>query len=1165
MTRTTLIGVLVVTILGFPFVSASFAEIIHVPADQPTIQAGIDEAAYRDIVLVAAGTYFENIDFDGKVVTIRSEAGPDVTVIDGGNDGTVVVFDQDETSDSILDGFTIQHGAGDFGGGISICNASPTIVRCVITNNWAHNSGGGIRCAYTDSCPTILDCTISGNSAYYGGGGIYCSSSSSPMIIDTTISDNEADDGGGIYLWTAFPTIVNCTISGNTARSSNGGGIYCSSAAPIITNCVITGNSAKSGGGIIAKWTPSPVIKNCTITENSALNRGGGIEGWGSEAMIENSILWGNSADGGGTQIFLGSGGTLTVGYSDVQGGQEGAEVWSGSTLVWLAGNINANPLFVDNGDFHLQDGSPCVDTGNPDSIYDDECFPPSNGTARNDMGAYGGPDACCWGRDLDGDGYIDEICGGLDCDDTRDDVSPGALELCNGIDNDCDGLVDDVDMDGDGFIDEACEGDDCDDNRSDIHPGATELCDGLDYDCDDIVDNRDEDSDGHIDEACGGDDCDDTLGDVYLGAPELCDGLDNDCNGTPEADEVDDDDDGWMICAGDCDDEDPDLHPAVVEICDHIDNDCDDVVDDGFDVDEDGFSLCAIPVADCDDTRADVYPGAPELCDGLDNDCGGSPEADEVDDDGDGWMVCAGDCDDADPDIHPAAQEGPQGDLTCSDGVDNNCDGFIDMGDWRCSCWDNDGDGYLDETCGGADCDDADGSIHPAADEICDNGVDDDCDGLIDTEQPGCRTILVPSEEPTIQDAVDIAVSGDTVLVAPGTYVENVDLGLRAITLRSTDGAEVTIIDGSESGSVVFSSEEEFDPEELEGDMVIDGFTIRNGDGSGAFPQSPLPADGCGGGIFYFGVFGLQVRNCIITGNQAIFGGGIAYFGASELIVDNCRIRANSADGCGGIGLFGIGLPGGISASITNCEIEGNVAVFSGGGICGLGASLDVSNCAITSNSAAMGGGIVVLLAYLEMTNCTLFGNVAFMSGGGIYCLPGFSTITNSILWNDMAPEGPEIILDEAGSEMTVSHTDVQGGEAGVVVDPDSTLIWLDGNIDADPLFAGVGDYHLADGSPCIDAGDPDPASNDLCFPPSMGTEQNDMGAYGGPGACGWVPQDCWDMDGDGYLDEACDGDDCDDADPEVSPGHEEIPDNGVDDDCDGQIDESCFIGVFI
>lgn len=119
-------------------------------------------------------------------------------------------------------------------------------------------------------------------------------------------------------------------------------------------------------------------------------------------------------------------------------------------------------------------------------------------------------------------------------------------------------------------------------------------------------------------------------------------------------------------------------------------------------------------------------------------------------------------------------------------------------------------------------------------------------------------------------------------------------------------------------------------------------------------------------------------------------------------------------------------------------------------------------------------------------------------------------------------------------------------------------------GDISADPLFAstepGFEDFHLWFDSPCIDAGDPHLQFNDQCFPSSLGTERNDMGVYGGPWACGW---ECRDFDKDGYYDEACGGADCDDRNNLVNPGCREVKNNGIDDDCDGIVDE-LWVGGF-
>ena len=158
----------------FPFFAPNtLAATIHVPADHPTIQAGIDAAVDGDLVLVAPGTYAETIDFLGKGITLRSEAGADLTVVDGNYTGSVVTFDSGETEWTIIEGFTIQNGNAEIGGGLFCNSASPTIVDCTISDNFADFDGGAIYCR--DASPVITNCTVTRNSAEsifpgYGGG-----------------------------------------------------------------------------------------------------------------------------------------------------------------------------------------------------------------------------------------------------------------------------------------------------------------------------------------------------------------------------------------------------------------------------------------------------------------------------------------------------------------------------------------------------------------------------------------------------------------------------------------------------------------------------------------------------------------------------------------------------------------------------------------------------------------------------------------------------------------------------------------------------------------------------------------------------------------------------------------------------------------------------------
>jgi parallel beta-helix repeat protein len=300
------------------------------------------------------------------------------------------------------------------GGGIYCDWSSPSINDCIISENSADEDGGGIYCI-NESSPAINNCSINGNSAN-AGGGIYCRNESNPTISDCTISGNSASDGGGIHCsWDSNPTISNCIISDNLADWGEGGGIRSIYQASLtITNCIISENSAYyGGGGICSNSDGSLAISSCTISGNSAdgyyNSSGGGIIS-SSPTTISDCTINGNSADDGGG---ISCGGSTTISncavtdnigegiyvgdYGDPSGpditfsdfynnsdgdfGGDGIDPELGVMVGINANgdpcdvysNISLDPMYVDpdNGNYHLQPDSPCIDAGDPQSPLD--------------------------------------------------------------------------------------------------------------------------------------------------------------------------------------------------------------------------------------------------------------------------------------------------------------------------------------------------------------------------------------------------------------------------------------------------------------------------------------------------------------------------------------------------------------------------------------------------------------------------------------------------------------------------------------------------------------------------------------------------------------------------------------------------------------------------
>ena len=336
-----------------------------------------------------------------------------------------------DLSDPTLQGNNIAGNTADYGAGIEILDASPQITGNAIIGNIAAVTGGGINCDQDTgvTSPEIASNLIQGNDAVNGGG--ISGFGASPTIMRNTISGNSAGTGGGIRDISNESLIQGNVILDNTA--SIGAGLYVASSLTTLVNNNIIGNIATGTGGGIACSEASPEITHNTITDNAA-DIGGGIICLNASPTIANSIVWGNSAVTVGTEIYLFEASDPVVSYSDIDG------EWTGD------GNFYLDPLFAGGGDYHLTAGSPCIDTGTDAGVLDDIDVDVRPQISGYDVGSdeFAG---ACW--DFDGDGFLEAQCGGGDCDDSDPDVNPdepeGPLLNCDGIDNDCDGEIDEL------------------------------------------------------------------------------------------------------------------------------------------------------------------------------------------------------------------------------------------------------------------------------------------------------------------------------------------------------------------------------------------------------------------------------------------------------------------------------------------------------------------------------------------------------------------------------------------------------------------------------------------------------------------------------------------------------------------------------------------------
>ena len=385
-----------------------FAEVLNVPADYIYIQSAIDISNNGDSILVQQGTYYENIDYNGKAITILSTFYQDTlnvqiienTIINGDDDGSCIVFESGEGVLSVIEGFTLSDGDGyladpddngsfyTYGGGVYLKDSSPTLKNLIIKNNTGNIGGGGGLFAYNAS-PTLTDITFENNFSDDVGGAIYARQGSNLIINDCFFKNNQAEFGGACYLRDeSVPIFTNVEFDSNIAASTGGaivlkddanaifnntyfseniseglgGGIYINDASPNLYYCQFSYNNSSSGGAFYIRNNSNPMLENVTLGYNSAGMNGDAIYlRDGSDLIIKNSIIWGHN-----DPIYFrdsGSDVSLEISYSNLEFGQQGVDENNNGDLIWGQGMLSSEPYFC-NGPgevFTLRENSSCL------------------------------------------------------------------------------------------------------------------------------------------------------------------------------------------------------------------------------------------------------------------------------------------------------------------------------------------------------------------------------------------------------------------------------------------------------------------------------------------------------------------------------------------------------------------------------------------------------------------------------------------------------------------------------------------------------------------------------------------------------------------------------------------------------------------------------------
>lgn len=405
-------------VISLCLIPAARAATINVPANQPTIQAGINAASNGDTVLVAPGTYYENIDFKGKAITVTSSAGPATTILDGSSNGPAVSFKSSEPRAAVLSNFTIQHGGNFdnlqlpmiFSGGIYVYNASPTILNNVISLNncWGIQTSLAAPLIQGNEISATQDphgqCSFGGGAGIYIGGNLNSSqvtnNGSAPIILGNTIENNiesGIEDAGGnggaaIAVWGGSPVVQNNTLRNNSSPGGSGGAINIVGGLGIaVVQNLIYGNSAGCGGGAIASQSSvdlrtgiAILVANNTFANNTGVSNAGYSECTSISQIYPFPDSYGMSSP---ASIFINNVISGSTSYPAVNCAwfhpqdlsyqptfqnnilNNSGGPFFGSYCIDVStqnSNITSDPQFVSpsTGDYHLKSTSPAIDAG---------------------------------------------------------------------------------------------------------------------------------------------------------------------------------------------------------------------------------------------------------------------------------------------------------------------------------------------------------------------------------------------------------------------------------------------------------------------------------------------------------------------------------------------------------------------------------------------------------------------------------------------------------------------------------------------------------------------------------------------------------------------------------------------------------------------------------